>query len=364
MADRPNTTGYKPTRTQDPCDEFESIAPARSRASSFDSIAELDLRPADFGGGVLSSRPYFSGCRGKRYSLFLDSSGTHSRTEEGPVPSSCMGRAIFCSKKFVKLPVLFFNVVIAADSTLLFGFNAHILYNRFPAFSLGMMSALCVCLLLLFWSWYKVLFTPSSVEANPPPRNLHTGHLRRCGKCVTIRPNQPHLGLKPYRAHHCKVCDRCVLKMDHHCVFLAQCIGHFNYKYFCLFVIYAMFSCGFYISVSLPASSFLGPISLLPWYHLQAILTAASVLASTVLLVMLIIFGTTHLRLILNCQTTIEYIKAQSLDHGESVLTKLRKVFGDKLWQWFFPIGRPNESGYEWDDPALTSKAEDPRIII
>jgi len=364
MADRPKTSGYKPTRTEDLGDEFESFAPARSRRSSVDSIAELDLRPTDFGGRVLSSRSCFAGCRGQNYSLYVDSNGTLSRTDNGSVPSSCMGRAIFCSKKFVKLPVLFFNVVIAADSILLFGFNAKILYDRFPGFSIGMMSALCFCLVLLFWSWYKVLFTPSSVEANPPPRNIHTGHLRRCGKCVSIRPIKPHLGLKPYRAHHCKVCDRCVLKMDHHCVFLAQCIGHFNYKYFCLFVIYAIFSCGLYVAVSIPATSFLGPVSLLPWSNLQAILTAISVLASTVLFVMLIIFGTTHLKLILNCQTTIEYIKAQSLDHGESVLTKLRRVFGDQFWTWFFPIGRPKESGYEWDDPALTSKADDTRIII
>lgn len=359
MADRPNTSGYKPTRSHDPTDEMESITLARSRTNSIDSIAELDLRPADFGGRVLPRGPCLC-FRGKKYSLFLDS----DQVEKGPVPSSCMGRAIFCSKKFVNLPVLFFNVVIAADCTLLFGFNAPILYKRFPNFSAGLMSALCCCLLLLFWSWYKVLFTPSSVEANPPPNDMLTGHLRRCGKCVTIRPRKPHIGLKPYRAHHCKVCDRCVLKMDHHCVFLAQCIGHFNYKYFCLFVVYAILSCGLYVVVSTPASSFLGPVSLHPWYHIQPILTAASVLASAVLLVMLVIFGTTHLRLILNCQTTIEYIKAQSLDHGESVLTKLRKVFGDQFWTWFFPIGQPLENGYEWDDPALTSKADDPRINI
>jgi len=53
---------------------------------------------------------------------------------------------------------------------------------------------------------------------------------------------------KPPRTHHCHICNGCVLKMDHHCPWVNNCVGHFNHRFFYLFMFYTWFAC-FYVSV-------------------------------------------------------------------------------------------------------------------
>ncbi|CAN1332139.1 Probable protein S-acyltransferase 14 [Linum perenne] len=87
-------------------------------------------------------------------------------------------------------------------------------------------------LIMLLWSYFSVVLTdPGSVPPNWRPSadeergeadplngqefnisqtDLAKPGVRYCRKC-----NQ----LKPPRCHHCSVCGRCVLKMDHHCFY-------------------------------------------------------------------------------------------------------------------------------------------------
>ncbi|KAK0410189.1 hypothetical protein QR680_004998 [Steinernema hermaphroditum] len=55
---------------------------------------------------------------------------------------------------------------------------------------------------------------------------------------------------KPPRAHHCSVCGVCVLKMDHHCVWLNQCIGARNHRYFVQFLGYLSFGMLFLLTAA------------------------------------------------------------------------------------------------------------------
>ncbi len=67
------------------------------------------------------------------------------------------------------------------------------------------------------------------------------GETRFCKKCQARKPD---------RAHHCSTCKRCVLKMDHHCPWLATCVGLRNYKAFLLFLCYTTLLCFYSFAVS------------------------------------------------------------------------------------------------------------------
>ena len=60
----------------------------------------------------------------------------------------------------------------------------------------------------------------------------------------TLDPNAPLLmcsqcqSFKPPFSHHCRICNRCVSRMDHHCPWMNNCVGAGNLKHFTLFLIY------------------------------------------------------------------------------------------------------------------------------
>ncbi|OAQ64983.1 palmitoyltransferase PFA3 [Pochonia chlamydosporia 170] len=112
--------------------------------------------------------------------------------------------------------------------------------------------------LLLNWSYTTAVFTdpgsttnragygllPTSSRDHPPATSFtvkSNGEIRFCKKCQARKPD---------RAHHCSTCRRCVLKMDHHCPWLATCLGLRNYKAFLLFLVYTTILCLYAFAVS------------------------------------------------------------------------------------------------------------------
>ena len=160
------------------------------------------------------------------------------------------------------------------------------------------------------WLWFNVLFnwflcfrTSPGHPPREPPRSDSTQNDSMCQKCDSF---------KPARTHHCHVCQRCILAMDHHCPWMANCIGFYNYRYFVLTLFYLTVGCGFCSSLAVYQFSILkylaqGPnAEPIPKYVLFVFfLTVTAGFAVGLLLVW-------HLYLILSGQTTIEFYQRRS----------------------------------------------------
>ena len=51
------------------------------------------------------------------------------------------------------------------------------------------------------------------------------------------------ISVLPYRAKHCKECNRCVRKYDHHCFWIGSCVGELNHRGFYGFISLQMLTC-------------------------------------------------------------------------------------------------------------------------
>merc|ERR550539_1408965 len=68
----------------------------------------------------------------------------------------------------------------------------------------------------------------------PVLETKRSGDRRHCKWCAKYKPD---------RCHHCRVCRVCVLRMDHHCPWIYNCVGFRNHKYFYLLLFYAAINC-------------------------------------------------------------------------------------------------------------------------
>ncbi|CAF1075876.1 unnamed protein product [Adineta steineri] len=117
----------------------------------------------------------------------------------------------------------------------------HCLIQWFPP---DIKDPLSIINFLIYWIWPVVIFYnyfraifvgPGFVPKGWRPANKeHEKYLQYCNVCD---------GFKAPRAHHCKKCGRCVMKLDHHCPWINTCTGHFNHANFCWFMFYAIFGC-------------------------------------------------------------------------------------------------------------------------
>ena len=92
------------------------------------------------------------------------------------------------------------------------------------------------CVIMTLYSHYLTMITSNEIpvkQFNINQTESKINNISICNKCHNIRP---------YRAHHCSVCDVCIRKMDHHCPWVVNCVGEANQKSFALFIFYSVIS--------------------------------------------------------------------------------------------------------------------------
>lgn len=194
-------------------------------------------------------------------------------------------------------------------------------------------------------------FLPDVEDADSPIHEIKRkgGDLRYCQKCSHY---------KPPRAHHCRVCKRCVLRMDHHCVWINNCVGHANYKVFFVFVLYAVIACIY--SMILLMGSAVHDVHKDQQQNGGSFRTSyiiCGVLLIPLTLALSILFGW-HIYLILHNKTTIEYhegVRAMWLadragkfyqhPYDLGIYENLVSVLGPSIFCWICPTSRHIGSG-------------------
>jgi len=191
-------------------------------------------------------------------------------------------------------------------------------------------------IVLLLISFLRTVLTSSAVDDNPAPHSMDHFTCPRCRKC---------LALKPVRAHHCAICQKCVLKMDHHCPWVGNCVGLYNYKFFCLFILYSEIGCWIFLfGMSRSVSDIFSGGD-----HVTAGMLFASVLTFAFALT-LICFAGFHANLILHNRTTIEFGMTNGFDKG-SFYQNWIAVFGPHPMYWLLPVQTiESHLGWGWNN--------------
>uniref|UniRef100_A0A913HF06 Palmitoyltransferase n=1 Tax=Strongyloides stercoralis TaxID=6248 RepID=A0A913HF06_STRER len=163
---------------------------------------------------------------------------------------------------------------------------------------------------------------------------------RYCHQCAMVKPD---------RAHHCSICKKCILKFDHHCPWVNNCVMYSNYKYFMQFLGYGVVLC-FFVALSnlntiivfvREISSHSGTLNSVGTSFQLVFLEFISIMFGISLLCLF----SFHIYLISKNRSTLESYKVPVFTFGVdknayniSLKHNFSEVFGKQPLFWFLPI--------------------------
>lgn len=215
--------------------------------------------------------------------------------------------------------------------------------------ALGLIFSLVIVMIL--WSYFSaLLLDPGTVPEGWHPfgddqvaqreldRWLHYGDTfynradprrpRYCTKCS---------GWKPERTHHCSVSGHCVLRMDHYCIWVVNCVGLLNYKFFLLFLAYTWLGCLMAVGIMVPTMVEM----IREMKEDGSMILFMTLIIDCVFVVSLLGFLAMHLKLVsVNC-TSIEMYEKQRVNpwpYDVGLWNNLEEVLGKNRWLWALPV--------------------------
>lgn len=171
-----------------------------------------------------------------------------------------------------------------------------------------------------------------------------TGERRNCKWCLKYKPD---------RCHHCRICRTCILKMDHHCPWIMNCVGWANHKYFFLLVIYSVLSCLFIGSTIIESVR----VSLVVEMHqMNRFFLVLCLMLTVIMGTLMSVFLLFHTWLMLHGMTTIEYCEKSTSDRAGKVpsyspynlgnhFENIKQVLGPRPYLWILPLDPPLGDG-------------------
>jgi hypothetical protein len=166
-----------------------------------------------------------------------------------------------------------------------------------------------------------------------------------CSKCKNNRP---------FRSHHCKICKKCVLKMDHHCQWIANCVGYNNQKNFYQFLFYATFGdliafillcyasifyIDFSISNNVPNGTKIKGVIDLMYYMKRPIIVVFGILCSISMVISIGFLFMKQTRMLMENQTTIERklypVWEESIFYVNNEKKAFNSVMGNTYLEYF-----------------------------
>eukprot|EP00656_Telonema_subtile_P009360 TRINITY_DN1439_c0_g1_i3.p2 TRINITY_DN1439_c0_g1~~TRINITY_DN1439_c0_g1_i3.p2 ORF type:complete len:175 (-),score=37.17 TRINITY_DN1439_c0_g1_i3:178-702(-) len=134
--------------------------------------------------------------------------------------------------------------------------------------------------------------------------------------------------------------------MDHHCPWINNCVGHYNYKYFYLFIVYSLLTLFWVV-----ATSFLNFLKSVAADDVLTVGSESFMIVFTWMYCMLLSvalggFVTFHTYLLLSNYSTIELVEKKGAQRVNTYIhpwdngreRNIKDCLGESKWLWMIPV--------------------------